>query len=205
MQPKGVQREYMRLHRRINLSPAETAERVRLLHQTNLPGAALVPALAMHCVMGILVREFARYRGCTLLPLGQQEPIGRRAGLVDDIHILDAAGRLVEGYKVLHNIPVTGGMLQDLSEKLKGAMAYRYYLLTTYRREDYSEFNPYIDRIAEVLGCQLTVDSFDQTLRYYLRSVKDTAMFVDEYASRLETAPAVSLQLKQAWNEILDR
>ena len=205
MQLKGVQREYMRLHRRINLSPAETAERVRLLHQTNLPGAALVTALAMHCVMGIQVREFARYRDCTLLPLGHQEPIGRRAGLLDDIHIRDAAGILVEGYQVLHNIPVTGGMLQDLSAKLKGVTVYRYYLLTTYRREDYSEFNPYIDRIARVLGCQLTIDSFDQTLRHYLRSIKDTAMFVDEYASRLETDPAVSLQLKQAWNEILAR
>lgn len=205
MQPKGGQREYMRLRRRINLSPAETADRVRLLHQTNHPGAAIAPALAMHCVMGILAQEFARYRGCTLLPLGHQEPIGRRAGLVDGIHILDAAGMMVEGYKVMHNTPVTDGMLQDLSEKLKGAMAYRYYLLTTYQREDYSEFNPYIDRVARVLGCQLTVDSFDRTLRYYLRSIKDTAMFVDEYAARLETDPAVSFQLKQAWNEILAR
>ena len=205
MQPKGGRREYMRLRRRINLSPAETADRVRLLHQTNHSGASRAPALAMHCVMGILVQEFARYRGCTLLPLGHQEPIGRRTGLVDGIHILDAAGMMVEGYKVMHNIPVTDGMLQDLSEKLKGAMASRYYLLTTYRREDYSEFNPYIDRVARVLGCQLTVDSFDRTLRYYLRSIKDAAMFVDEYAARLETDPAVSFQLKQAWNEILAR
>ena len=203
MQPKESQREYIRLRRRINLSVVETAERVRLLHQTNHPGASRLPALAMHCVMGIQVQEFARYRGCTLLPLGHQEPIARRTGLVDDIHILDAAGMLVEGYKVMHNIPVTGEMLQDLSEKLKGAMASRYYLLTTYRREDYSEFNPYVDHIERVLGCQLTVDSFDLTLRYYLRSIKDAAMFVDKYASRLETDPAVSFQLKQAWNEIV--
>lgn len=205
MQPKVGQREHMRLRRRINLSPAETAERVRLLHQTDYPGASRAPALAMHCVMGILVQEFARYRGCTLLPLGHQESIGRRTGLVDGIHILDAAGMMVDGYKVMHNIPVSDGILQDLSEKLKGAMASRYYLLTTYQREDYSEFNPYIDRVAQVIGCQLTVDSFDRTLRYYLRSIKDAAMFVDEYASRLETDPAVSFQLKQAWNEILAR
>lgn len=193
----------MRLRRRINLSVAETAERVCRLHRTDASGAARLPALAMHSVMGILVKEAARYDGCTLLPLSFQVTAGSRAGLTGNIHILDAAGLLVEGYAVLPNIPITAGMLENLCAKLKGMTACRYYLLTAYQREDYSEFDPYIDQLARVSGCQLTIDSFDRTLRYYLQLIKSAAEFIDGYAARLETDPAISGPLKQAWNEII--
>lgn len=193
----------MRLSRRINLSVAETAARVCLLSQTDDSGAARLPGLALHSVMSILVQENARYSGCVLLPLIFQEVAGRRTGLAGNIHIRDAAGMLVEGYAALHNIPITDGMMQEFCEKLRGKAALRYYLLTTCQREDYAEFNPHIERIARVIGCQLTVDSFDRTLRHYLQLIKSTAEFVDLYASRLENDPAISARLKQAWNEII--
>ena len=185
------------------MSVAETVERVCLLHRTDDSGAARLPALALHSVMSILVKEAARYDGCTLLPLSFQERAGSRAELTGNIHILAAAGLLVEGYAVLPNIPITDGVVGDFCDKLRGTAALRYYLLTTYQREDYSEFAPYIDRLARVPGCQLTIDSFDRTLRYYLQLIKSAAEFIDGYASRLETDPAISGPLKQAWNEII--
>lgn len=193
----------MRLRRRINLSVAETAERVSQLGQTDYGGAARLPALALHSLMGIMVREAARYSGCALLPLRFQGAAGRSAALVGYIHILDPAGMLLEGYAVLPNIPIADGLLQDCHEKLQGMAALRYYLLTTGQREDYAEFNPYIDEIARFPGCQLAVDSFDRTLRHYLQLIKNPAEFVDAYASRLETDPAISPQLKPAWDEII--
>lgn len=193
----------MRLRRRINLSVAETAERVCLLGQTDCGGAARLPALALHSLMRILVREAARYSGCALLPLRFQEAAGRSAGLIGDIHISDPAGILLEGYAVLPNIPIADGLLQDFHEKLSGTAALRYYLLTADRQEDYAEFNPYIDRIARFPGCQLAIDSFDRTFRHYLQLIKNPAEFVDAYASRLETDPAISPRLKPAWDEII--
>lgn len=174
-----------------------------MLGQTDCGGAARLPGLAMHSVMSILVREADRYSGCVLLPLSFQAAAGRRTGLAGNIQIRDQAGMLVAGYAVLGNIPIAAAMIQALCAKLTGMAAPRYYLLTADQREDYSEFNPHIDRLARVIGCQLTVDDFGRTLRHCLQLIKSAAEFVDECAARLETDPAISAQLKQAWNEII--
>ena len=127
----------------------------------------------------------------------------RRADLIGDIHILDANDTLFEGYEIKHNIPISSGLIQTSFEKLRNTPVQRFYLLTTYRHDDYSEFEPAIRQVAQAHGCQLIVNGIAPTLRYYLRLIQDPRGFVNEYVSLLETDPAATFQLKQAWNEIV--
>ena len=191
------------LSRPVNLSVAQIVDRVSRHFNSPYSGAARLPVLAIDAVLRLLVRETSRYQGCTLLPLESHTAADRRTDLIGDIHILDANDTLFEGYEIKHNIPITSGLIQTSFEKLRTTPVSRFYLLTTYHHDDYSEFEPDIQQVAQIHGCQLIVNGIAPTLRYYLRLIQDTRGFVNEYVSLLETDPAATFPLKQAWNEIV--
>ena len=189
----------------VNLSVAQIVDRVSRHYNSPYSGASRLPVLAIYAILHLLVRELARYRGCTLLPMAAHTAADRRANLIGDIHILDANNALFEGYEIKHNIPITSGLIQTSFEKLRDKPVKRFYLLTTYQHDDYSGFEPDIQQVAQSHGCQLIVNGIAPTLRYYLRLIQDTSGFVDEYVSLLESDPSITFQLKQAWNEIVAR
>ena len=204
MQEIIVQSERVKLNRPINLSVSQTVDRVSRHYNSQHPGAERLPVLAIHAVLTLLVREAARYKECTLLSLTQQyTDADRRKALVGDVHIRSSNGLIFEGYEIKHNIPITSGLIQTSFEKLKATPVRRFYLLTTYHHEDYSEFEPDIQHVSQAHGCQLIVNGVDRTLMYYLRLIGDTREFVNEYVTNLEADQSVSFQLKQAWNEIV--
>lgn len=94
-------------------------------------------------------------------------------------------------------------MIQDSYEKLRTTPVKRFYLLTTYPQEDYSEFVPDVQSIAQSHGCQFIVNGVDRTLLYYLRLIGDPSDFVDEYVTNLETDASVTFALKEKWNTIV--
>lgn len=191
------------LARPVNLSVAQVVDRVSRHHSVQTTGAARLPVLAVHAILSILARETDRYRNCKVLPLEQHTAADTRTNLIGDIHIADANGALFEGYEIKHNIPITSGLIQTSFEKLQTAPIERFYILTTYPHEDYSEFEPDIRQIAQAHGCQLTVNGVDCTLLYYLRLIQNTREFIDAYVTNLETDPSVTFQLKELWNEIV--
>ena len=191
------------LPRPVTLSVAQIVDRVSRHHNFPNTGAARLPVLAMYAILTLLVRETTRYQGCTLLPLEHHTAADSQTDLVGDIHILDPRGLLFEGYEIKHNVPITSELIQTSFEKFKNVSVQRFYLLTTHHHEDYSEFAPDIQNVAQAHGCQLIVNGVDRTLMYYLRLIGDTREFVNEYVSNLETDPSVTFQLKQAWNEII--
>ncbi len=204
MRINGDQIANIRLYRRINLSILGIVDRVSKHHSLQQQGAERLPVLAMHAVMTLLTREAERYRGWTLLPLAYQHTdADRREALVGDVHIRNSTGLFSEGYEIKHNTPITSGLIQASSEKLQATTISRFYMLTTYQKENYSEFEPEIRHMEIAHRRELILDSFDRTLTYYLRLLKDTSYFVDRYASNLETDPYVTFQLKQAWNELV--
>ena len=115
---------------------------------------------------------------------------------------MDSEGVLFEGYEIKRNIPITSGMIQDSYQKFQSTAVRRFYILTTHDRPGYSEFDPDIRRVAATHGCQLILNGVDRTLLYYLRLIRDTAEFIHQYVSNLETDPSVSFQLKETWNQI---
>ncbi len=190
------------LYRRINLSVSEAVAKISRHHSFQLQGAARLPVLAVHAILSILTKELGRYEGCQVLPLEHHTAADSRTNLIGDVHIVDSEGILFEGYEIKHNIPITSRMIQDSFEKFKTTSVHRFYILTTHRRDDYSEFDPDIQRIAATHGCQLILNGVDRTLLYYLRLIRGTREFIHQYVSNLETDPSVSFQLKEAWNQI---
>ena len=190
------------LYRRINLSVDQTVDKMTQHYMSQTKGASCLPALAIHSIMTILVREAKRYRGCTALPPKHLIAANGRKDLIGDIHIVDANDTLFEGYEVKHNIPISSGLIQTSFEKLRTTPVERFYILTTHHHDSYAEFEPDIRQVAQEHGCQLIVNGVDSTLRYYLRLIGSTREFVDAYVTNLETDPSVTYQIKEAWNEI---
>ncbi len=190
------------LSRPVNLSVSEAVEKVKRHHGIQLQGAARLPVLSIHAVLSILTRELDRYQGCAILPLEHHTAADTQTNLIGDIHIVDSDGILFEGYEIKHNIPITSSMIQDSFEKLRTTPVRRFYILTTHSRDDYSDFDPDVQRVADSHGCQLILNGVDRTLMYYLRLIRDTREFIHQYVSSLESDASVNFHLKEAWNEI---
>ena len=186
------------------LSIAKVVGQVSQHHGVQMQGASRLPVLAIQSILNIIAKETNRYKDCTVLPLEHHNAADLRTDLIGDVNIVDANNRLFEGYEIKHNIRITSGLIRTSFEKLRFTPVRRFYILTTYPHEDYSEFEPDIQQVAQEHGCQLIVNGIDRTLMYYLRLIGDTNQFVNEYVDHLESDPSISLQLKEAWNEITE-
>ena len=191
------------LYRPINLSVAEVVDKLNQHHNINTKGTSRLPVLAIYSILGILAAETERYRDCEVLPLESHTAADLRTRLIGDVNIIDANGALFEGYEIKHNIPITSGLIQTSFEKLQTTPVERFYILTTYAHDDYTQFNPDIQRVSQTHGCQLIVNGVDRTLAYYLRLIDNTREFVNSYVTNLETDPEINFHLKTSWNQIV--
>lgn len=190
------------LYRPVNLSVAEAVAMLQQHHSIKTTGASRLPVLALHSILSILARETNRYQNCTVLPLESHTSPDLRTGLIGDVNITDANNVLFESYEIKHNHPITSELIRVSFEKLQTTPVERFYILTTYPHNDYTQFHPDIQRIAQTHGCQLIVNGVDRTLSYYLRLINTTRDFVNAYVTHLETDPAISYHLKESWNQI---
>ena len=93
-------------------------------------GRSRLPVLALYAVYEPLVREAARYRGATLLPLERHTTADLRSGAVGDLQV-DKNGAPFEGVEVKSDKPITAAMIGGLGRKFAGRGVSRYYVLTT--------------------------------------------------------------------------
>ena len=191
------------LDRPVNLSVGETVDKLRRHYGRPIPGAARLPTLAIHAILTVMAREMDRYENCEVLPLEHHNAADSRTRSIGDVGVADAEGNPFEGYEIKHNILITHSLVRDSVEKFRTTPVQRYYILTTHTREDCSEFDAHIKQVADSHGCQLIVNGVERTLLYYLRLIKGTRDFVNEYVSNVETDPSISFELKMAWNEIV--
>ena len=184
-----------------HLSVRATVDKIVNHYQQPISGVSRLPVLAIHAILKTLTTELDRYRGCEVLPLEHHTSADSKTNLIGDVHVIHSDGSLYEGYEIKHNTPVTSTLIRDCHEKFRSIPVERYYILTTYSHDDYSQFDSEIARVAKQHGCQMIVNGVDRTLLYYLRLVRSTDDFVNEYVSNLENTPGISYELKMAWNE----
>ncbi len=194
----------LKLARPVNLTISEVVDRMQQHHQVNTAGSARLPVLAIHAILSVLAAETERYRDCRLLPLESHTTADSRSNLIGDINIFGGDSKLFEGYEIKHNVRITPELIETSFDKLRTTPVQRFYILTTYPHDDYSEFKEDILRVAQTHGCQLIVNGVDRTLLYYLRIIGSTRSFIDAYVTLLESDENVNFQLKDNWNQIVE-
>lgn len=196
-------------------------EQVALAHPKNLPisqivlyleqhfrvrtqGSARLPVLALYSAYQCMMKG-ERYCDKELLPLESHTSADAQSGRAGDIDIVSRDGVPFEAVEVKHGILISSDLINHAFDKFKIYPIDRYYLLTTANmdRADWEEINNQINFIARQHGCQVIVNGVYSTLRYYLRTLKDTNDFISRYIENMKSDSTVKYDHKVAWNKIV--
>jgi DNA (cytosine-5)-methyltransferase 1 len=170
-------------------------------------GASRLPVLALYAVYQCLIKEAKRFEGATLLAIESHTSADARSGRIGDIDIMDEKGKPFEAVEVKHGIPITAQLVRDAFEKFKSTQVSRYYLLST-SDIDASEkdtIDKEIERIKNIHGCHVIANGLVHSLKYYLRLLSDTSIFIENYVCLLETDSALKFEHKKGWNDVISK
>ena len=183
---------------------------VRLLekhftYRYSCAGASRLPTLAMYAAYQCMMKQVARYEGKILCPLESHNSADTQSGRIGDIDVNNENGSAFEGVEVKHEIIITRQLIIDAYEKFKVHNTDRYYLLTTANMSnaDWTSIEEEIRRIRQIHGCQVIVNGVYDTIKYYLRLIKDPAEFIDRYVELMKEDETVKFQHKVAWNDLV--
>ncbi len=169
-------------------------------------GASRLPELAIYAVYECLLKEVVRYSKKQLMPLQEHTSADRRSGWVGDIEVRDLEGRVFECVEIKHGIPVTLGIVKDAYSKFSVEPVKRYYILSTagYNESERQDIETEVVRIARSHGCQVIVNGITESLKYYLRLLDDTSLFVERYVHWVEVDKTLKYEHREMWNRIVN-
>lgn len=196
-------------------------EQIALAHPHNLPisqivlylerhfqvrtqGSARLPVLALYSAYQCMMKG-ERYCDKKLLPLESHTSADVRSGRAGDIDIVSSDGKPFEAIEVKHGIMISPNLIALAFEKFKIYPIDRYYLLTTANMDgaDWEGIDAQISMIAKQHGCQVIVNGVYSTLRYYLRTLKNTDDFISHYIENMSSDSVIKYTHKSAWNRII--
>ena len=168
-------------------------------------GASRLPVIAFCAVYQTLMPELKRYEGMTLLPLESHNSADAQSGRLGDIHIVDRDGKPFEAVEIKQDIPVNRNIVEWAKEKILPSSVSRYYVLSTIpvHEEELPHISEIISQVKNFHGCQIVINGIIPSLKYYLRLLSDTALFVENYARRLAADEGVRFEHRRRWNEII--
>lgn len=174
--------------------------------QTNQVGTARLPVLAIYSVYQIMIEELARYKDKSLQPLGSHTSADLRSGDIGDVQINDKDGKPFEGVEVKYGKVIDSVLVEDAFEKIKPHPVNRYYLLSTEitTGEELEKIQNTIAEIREKHGCQVIVNGLIHSIKYYLRLINDTDQFMKNYTENVINDPAIKIDHKRAWKELVE-
>ena len=131
--------------------------------------------------------------------------LDKSSGCISDIEIIDEKNRSFEVVEVKYGIPVTLQLVQDACAKFQTTPVSRYYILSTASPDkgESVKIEAEIQRIKNVLGCQVIVNGINTTLKYYLRLLDDTFEFIENYVHFLEDDKTLKFEHKAQWNKLI--
>lgn len=103
-------------------------------------------------------------------------------------------------------VPITSIMVQDAYNKIKDKPVQRYYLLSTSEISDEERvaIEASICSIREEHGCQIIANGVFPTLKYYLRLLENSDLFLNRYIENLTNNTEINYEHKLAWNTLLE-
>lgn len=174
-------------------------------HKYNSRGASRLPVLALYSLYQVLIGEIKRFDEKVLLPLENHTSADKQSGRLADIDIVDNSGMPFEAVEVKFDIPVSVDIIERAKSKILPTSIKRYYILSTLpvKAEEKDEISKITTQIKNVHGCALIVNGVIDTIKYYLRLLDNTAVFIDNYASLLETDSSIKYEHREVWNKII--
>lgn len=168
-------------------------------------GASRLPVLAIYAAYQCLIMEAKRFETKELLELESHTSADTRSGRIGDVDIVDENGKTFEAVEVKFGIPISEQLVSDAFDKFKSTQVTRYYFLSTadIKKGEGDKVDAEIDRIRNVHGCHVVANGVVHTLKYYLRLLSDTSVFVENYVTLVETDKALKFEHRRKWNEIM--
>jgi len=168
-------------------------------------GASILPVVALYSIYQCITNELKRFDGKSLDKLASHNSSDRSSGETGDIVVRnDKDNSIYEVVEVKFDIPVNSIMIQDAYKKFSEKSVQRYYILSTVEPEEKEKkaIEEQIYKIREEHGCQIIVNGVFPTLKYYLRLLDNTDIFVDKYVKNLTDNTEINFEHKIAWNKI---
>jgi len=170
-------------------------------------GASRLPVLALYAAYQCLIQETKRFEGKELLEIESHTSADSRSGRIGDIDIVDSKNKAFEAVEVKHGISITSQLIKDAFEKFKTTQVNRYYLLSTANidKKEIDNINEEIERIKNIHGCHVIANGLNDSLKYYLRLLSDTSVFIANYVNLIENDKALKYEHKKQWNIIISQ
>ena len=171
-------------------------------------GASILPVVALYSIYQCITDELKRFNGKTLDNLASHNSCDKSSGETGDIVVRnDNDNSIYEVVEVKFEIPVNAIMIEDAYKKISEKSVQRYYLLSTVApsEDDRVAIDEMICKIREEHGCQIIVNGVFPTLKYYLRLLDNTDIFVEKYVKNLSENTEINFEHKIAWNKVCER
>lgn len=172
-------------------------------------GASRLPVLALYAIYECLIVELRRFENKKLLPLESHTSADARSGRIADIDVVDAdSNSPFEAVEVKFDVPVSHDIVEIAIEKIQPYPSVaRYYILSTSSilEADAEKIENDIKQIKNTHNCQLVINGIMPTLRYYLRLLNDTGLFINNYVELLASDKAVKFEHKIMWNQLISK
>lgn len=168
-------------------------------------GASILPVVALYSIYQCIVPELKRFDGKYLDKLGSHNSCDKSSGATGDIVVKNIADdSIYEVIEVKFDIPVNAIMIEDAYKKFCDKSVQRYYLLSTVPspEEELPDIDETILKIREEHGCQVINNGVFPTIKYYLRLLEDTDIFIEHYVNNLTNDTEINYEHKIAWNKV---
>lgn len=168
-------------------------------------GASILPVVAIYSVYECIISELKRFQNKNLLPISSHYSCDKSSGNAGDIVICNYDKTLYEVIDVKFEIAPTQIMIEDVYKKICHTSIQRYYILSTLSstKDETNKVNKSIKKIKDEHGCQVIVNGVFHTLKYYLRLLDNTDLFIDRYINNVQKHPEINAEHKIAWNTLI--
>lgn len=168
-------------------------------------GAAILPVVALYSVYECITEELKRFDGKSLDKLASHTSCDRSSGETGDIVVRNNDDNTIyEVVEVKFDIPIDAIMVEDAYKKISDKPVQRYYLLSTLPTDEDEKvsIDEIVCKIRAEHGCQIIVNGIMPTLKYYLRLLDNTDVFVERYVKNLSNNTEINFEHKIAWNKV---
>jgi len=171
--------------------------------QYSSPGGSKIPVIVFYSVYQILVNEMKRYDSCILKDLGFHTTSDRTSKSSGDIEVFKD-GKVFESIEIKFEISISTHLVNRAIEKIHKFNPSRYYILSTSGtlNSDKDEITSKIFELEIEHGCQLIVNGFYPTLKYYMRLIEDIGSFINIVSHNLVNDSELKVEHKENWKAL---